>query len=122
MRANAINLLPTGALDLSTTQVTGAFPVAQDWGFAIQAVWTGVPVGNFTLEVSCDSGPIDGIVSPSAPPQNWSFYTGSTVAAGGGAGNWTWDVTQSAVRWVRLRYTSASGTGSLTSAQMNPKG
>lgn len=123
MRTNTINMIPAGAISLGASATTGAFYVAQAFGYSIQIVWTGAPVGTFTLEVSNDAGPNEPYLTPTNPGVvNWSTYTGSAVAAGGGTGVWTWDVTLSSVRWVRLVYTRTSGTGSLTSVKLNPKG
>jgi hypothetical protein len=85
----------------------------------VQAVWTGTPAGNLYIETSDDVGAVapDGTVSGVT---NWSTYTGSTTAAGGAAGNFTWHIWAGGFRWVRLSYTFSSSTGSL-SARVNLK-
>jgi hypothetical protein len=126
MRVASIDMLqPTGGLplDLTVSQATAGFYVGQAFNYSIQMVWTGSPIGNFTLEVSNDSGPYEGVITPSSPGVvNWDTYVGSTVAAGAGSGSWLYDVTLTGVRWVRLVYTATASVGSLVSARLNPKG
>lgn len=121
MRNNTINMIPAGALDLSADAASSAIFVGQDLGLSIQAVWTGSPVGSFKIQVSNDQGPAENSIMTGAVA-NWSDYTGSAVSAGGTSGNWMWDLPLTGVRWVRLVFTSTSGTGSLTSVQLSPKG
>ncbi|MCP3681247.1 MAG: hypothetical protein GY861_01025 [bacterium] len=68
---------------------------------SIQAIWTGTPAGNFTIEISNDGG------------TTWSTYTGSTVAAGGAAGDHVWEITAAPSKAYRLYYTVSSSTGTL---------
>lgn len=86
---------------------------------SIQAVWTGTPVGNFTIELSNDVGQTspDGSVTGVT---NWSLYTGSTQAAGGAAGNFMWLLDDLGAKWVRFKYTHSSSTGTLN-ARLNFK-
>ena len=85
----------------------------------VQAVWTGSPVGSLFLETSDDPGTVnpDGSVSGLV---NWSTYTGSATAAGGGAGNFSWHIWANTSRWVRLSYTFSSGSGTIN-ARANQK-
>lgn len=86
--------------------------------FSIQAVWTGGSVtGSLKIQVSSDIvppvvTPSGALTNASANVVNWSDYTGSTVAVSG-AGNWTWEAGLTGSLWVRLVYTSVSGTGTL---------
>lgn len=122
MRTNTINMISSGAQNMASSWNSDPLYVGQAFGFSIQAVWTGVPVGTFKLQISNDAGNNEQSSNPStANVTNWSDYTGSSQAISG-AGNWAWDVTISAARWVRLVYTATSGTGSGTSVQLNPKG
>ena len=79
------------------------------YGYSVQIAWTGTPTGDFTLEASND---------------NTTFITvsGSTVAAGGGAGNHLWEVDVAMYRYVRVKYTFTSGTGTWTQALSYSKG
>lgn len=87
--------------------------------YAIQAVWTGSPIGSLKLQISCDAVPplfsptgSSTVTNAAANVVNWSDYTGSTVAVSG-AGNWAWKVDISGEFWVRLVYTESSGSGTL---------
>jgi hypothetical protein len=82
----------------------------------LQAVWTGTPVGNFTVQYSADVG----TDSAGTGVTNWTTDSDSTIAAGGAAGDLAYDIETSA-KWVRLVYTRTSGTGTL-SARFNAKG
>lgn len=93
----------------------------QESGIAIQAVWTGTPVGNFTIESSCDVGQINPSTGQPSGISNWVYYNGSTVAAGGDVGKLIWNIEPIAVKWVRLVYTRTSGTGTLN-ARFNAQG
>jgi hypothetical protein len=66
---------------------------------AIQAVWTGSPVGNIQMEVSNDG-------------TNW-FVQGSPVAAGGSAGTAMFTVQFAPWAKSRLFFDFTSGTGVL---------
>lgn len=79
---------------------------------SVQAEWTGAPVGDFTIEISNDIVAV-GLTNPSQFVTNWTTYTGSTQAAGGGSGNWVWDIANIGYRWIRLKYTKTSGTGTV---------
>lgn len=81
---------------------------------SIQAVWTGTPAGNFTIQVSNDivqTNPTG--TDPAANVVNWTTYSGSTQAAGGAAGDFMWVLSDIGYRWVRLTYTRSSSTGTL---------
>lgn len=103
---------------LLTAQSMGAsfqsawIPMKYYWGLSIQAVWTGgSAAGTLNLQVSNDPD--------SVATKTPTDYTGSSLVVAG-AGNWFWDVTQTAGGWFRLNFVYTSGTGSL-SAQVNGK-
>lgn len=74
---------------------------------SIQAVWTGSPTGNLSIQISNDN-------------INWSTYTGSSTAVSG-AGNFMWNLLTTPYPWVRVIYTASGGTGSLN-ISVNGKG
>src|SRR5689334_12943540 len=86
---------------------------------AIAIVWTGTPVGNFMLETCQDVGITlpDGTVDPDSLV-NWITYTGSTQAAGGADGKFTWRLTSAPDRWARIFYDRTSGTGTANARVM----
>lgn len=98
-------------------------PILMKQGYicAIQAVWSGSPVGDFTIETSCDAGAIDPVTGDAIGITNWVFYHGSTQAAGGSTGVFTWRLNSVPEDWVRLKYTRTSGSGTVN-ARFNAKG
>ncbi len=91
--------------------------------YAIQLVFTGSPVGTFKLQASDDPGQPDGASNSNQAigVSNWTDVMDSSqgIAA---AGNHMWTVQNAGYTWVRVVYTAASGSGSLTSARGNVKG
>lgn len=75
-------------------------------GQTIQAIWTGSPVGTFTLEWSnkFDTPTLDA---------DFTNYTNMDQPAGGSANNFGWIECVGLYRWIRLKYTYTSGSGSL---------
>lgn len=110
-------------VSLGASAVSDAILMEQEWILAVQAVWTGTPVGDFTIETSCDVGNIDPTTGlpDSGSITNWVLYSGSTQAAGGGDGMFIWRLTTVPDRWVRLKYTRTSGTGTVN-ARFQAKG
>lgn len=112
--------LGNSTLPASGTQTSIGVEVNQLYDLSIQAMWTGAPVGTFTIEVSNDIVPIKPIVGnpvgpdPAANVVNWSTYTGSAVLTTGTSGNWMWITQLAPYKWVRLKYTATSGTGTVT--------
>lgn len=125
MKANTI------ILTMSSTSMTGtnvrtsqAIPIDQLWGFAIQVVWTGTPTGTFKLQASCDAPAQETQTSNGGPYviTNWDDVTDSPYSVAGAAGSYTWNVREPAYRFVRLVYTNASGSGTITSSKLSAKG
>lgn len=108
-------------VSLAADAVSDPILMKQEFMCAIQAVWTGSPVGNFTIETSCDPGMIDPITGDPSGITNWVTYSGSTLAAGGSSGVFTWRINSLPEAWIRLKYTSSSGTGTVN-ARFNAKG
>lgn len=91
--------------------------------FSIQLFFTGTPGGNFTLECSNDMGVSDKALNKfsSEGVVNWTTVADSAFVVAA-AGDVTWDVQNVGYRWVRVRWTQTSSTGTLTSARYNVKG
>lgn len=91
--------------------------------FSASAVFTGTPNGSLRLEVSNDKGVEDKNNGgwSDAGISNWTVDTDSifTITA---AGDVTWNVQNCGYRWVRVRWTQSSSTGSMTSLRVNAKG
>lgn len=122
MKQNTIALLTASAMTGTTTVNSAAIPVDQLWGFAIQAVWTGTPNGTIKLQASCDA-PTSTTQTSSGTSAvvNWTDIADSSVTIAGSAGNYMWNISSAAYRFVRVTYTNTSSTGVL-SATMSAKG
>lgn len=116
MRINNDTLL--ASTDGTTSPSSGAYPLAQVYGFAIQMVITGTLAGTVKLQGSTDPGVGPGSSRPNVT--NWTDIAGSSVTVSG-AGTVTWNFNGAFYSWVQLVYTNASGTGNV-SAQINTKG
>lgn len=105
------------AVDMSTAGAQYSNGVDLDFMAlgAIQAVFTGSPVGTLKLQISTDNVPAPtlGSANMASNVVNWSDYTGSSVAVTT-SGNFVWNLSFIGYRWIRLAYTKTSGTGSLT--------
>lgn len=124
MKNNTIVLTisSSGAMASTNTITSNAIPVDQLWGFAIQAVWTGTPTGTIKLQASSDSPVGDNaIADPSSTITNWSDISNSSYSITGAAGNYMWNFSGCGFRFVRVSYTNASGSGTLT-AKLSAKG
>lgn len=99
--------------DMSDDIVSAVSSVRYQDNVGFQVVWTGDAVGTFAVETS-DNYSVDagGNVSNAG---DWIALTFDPVlaAAAGVAGKFRIDVNQTGTLWVRLTYTSASGTGTL---------
>lgn len=111
INSNTIAAFGTG--DLSGNLNAGAMRIREFIGFSLFIKWTGTPTGNFKLQVSSDSADT---------PTNWIDLPGSTQAAGGAAGSYVWNITDSFYSWVRVVYTFAAGTGTVTESSFCGKG
>lgn len=126
MKLDAVPIVVNGDMSQATINSIG-LDIGQVYVSAIQAVFTGSPVGTLKLQVSCDNvAPVQwssgsAIVSnPAANVVNWTDYTGSsqTISA---AGNFAWLINPVGFRWIRLVYTKTSGSGNLN-VTFNGKG
>jgi len=90
--------------DLSTDIASNAINVARCIAYSIQIVFTGSPTGEFKLQGSLDD---DG------DPTNWTDITGSEESVTA-AGDLLWNAQGVGYKYVRLVYTSTSGTGTMT--------
>lgn len=79
----------------------------------VQLIYTGTPVGSFYVETSLNyTPPITGAVDNAT----WSALRLSPApVASGTADDILIDITQTATPWLRIRYVSTSGTGTLNS-------
>lgn len=85
---------------MAATITSSTITLASKTGYAMQAVYTGSPVGTLTVEGSNDG-------------TTWSTVTDSTVAVSA-AGSTLYNISGVQYELARLLYTFTSGTGSLT--------
>lgn len=106
----------------TTTITSNPVRVDQIYGYAVQAIYTGSPVGTLTLEASCDSPGRQTQISSGGPDTvtNWNTITDSSYAVSG-AGKYMWNVNGAFYNYIRLVYVNTSGTGVLT-ANLSEKG
>jgi hypothetical protein len=107
---------------MNTTINSPAIPLPNIYGFAIQAVYTGVPTGTLKLQASVDAFKYANDAQPQVPV-NWVDIADSAFPVSS-AGIYTWNYNGAFYTFVRLVYTDASGgasTAKLT-ATINLKG
>jgi hypothetical protein len=119
MRIKNDALWTAAAMGVATI-TTEAVPLDHIYGYSVQLVWTGTPVGTFTLEASNDS-PGTGVQPGNWTPTNWDAISGASKAAGGAAGSHMWDITVAMYKWVRIKYVGTGSSGTVT-ARINIKG
>jgi hypothetical protein len=119
----ANNPLVLDGTDMASTITSDPIWLANIINYNIQIVFTGSPVGTFTLQISGDAG------NPNAPFQvdrdyqitHWTTMQGSSQAIAA-SGDHSYEVQNSGHRWARLIYTKTSGTGTITSCRFALKG
>lgn len=109
------NIIPGNPISLATSWTSEPVYVYQIVLLSIQLVFTGTPVGTFSLECSNDE------YDSKLAPQNWTKIAGSAQDVTE-AGDHTWNIQDAGYRWIRVVYTADSGTGTLTVARYNGKG
>lgn len=121
MKSNTISVLVNASMTGTTVVNSNPIPLDQIYGFALQAYWTGTPVGTFKLQGSCDAPGKTTQTSNGGPDivTNWSDIANSTTTAAGSSGNFVWNFNGCFFRYVRLVYTNASGTGTLNAEIVN---
>ena|SRR3984957_17916264 len=107
--------------DASVSQTSESVNLNYRYGIAIQAVLTGTPVGTLSLQGSCDFGaPNNPQAGGNNQVVNWTDISGSASPVTG-AGTASWNYQGAFYKWIRLIYTSSSGTGTIT-VRSNSKG
>ncbi len=108
-------LLDNSQAVLNADYHSPALMLNQDIGFAIQANWSGSPVGTMKIQVSEDYNPGTPTSGGAANAGNWSDYPGS-IQNTAGVATLHWDITQTMAQWARVVFTFTSGTGILSSS------
>lgn len=116
-----VNEVILSAGDASGDLNSSALYLDQMFGFAMAAVITGAPVGSLKLQGSVAYGPrSNALTADGTTIPDWNDISGSTQAVTG-AGEVTWNFNGTFYKWVRVVYTSTSGTGAIT-VTANAKG
>lgn len=114
MRTDRVPIMTN--LSMATGQTSIGMDVSQYAIGAIQAEWTGSPVGTLELQISTDIVPISTTTdipigpNPAGNVVNWSVYTAS-IQSVSGPGNFLWNMNFLGFRWVQLVWIPTSGTG-----------
>lgn len=124
MPINSVNksiLSNWSSVTISATRQTTAFNLGQHLYYSVSIGWTTANAsGTFTLEASNDPVPIlDSALQTNVT--NWDTVSNSTETVAGASGTFTWNFQQGAYQWFRVKYTSASGTGTINYCNMTLK-
>lgn len=97
-----LGVLPNNAMTGNLT--SRSFTIR--FGFSLQALWTGTPIGVLQIQISNDR----------LDPDSWTDVIDSKQITGGVAGSHIFDfpTNSTRVKFARLVYTHTSGTGALT--------
>lgn len=112
--------------DISASRNSIALLVEQDLNCSIQVVFSGTGLnGAFKLQASCDTSIANAQseVVRASNVSNWSDIPSqsSTVTALTGSSTALFNLADMGYPWVRLVWTSTSGTGSIVSARITRK-
>jgi hypothetical protein len=111
-------LLNAGDASVNITSMHGL--VAHVFGYNIQIIMTGTAAGSVKLQGSSDPVPDSNFNVANFPVTNWTDIERSTYPING-VGTLDFNVADSYYNWVRVVYTAASGTGTMT-IRLNTKG
>lgn len=92
---------------LSANFASDAILVDQIYGFSMHLIYTGTPSG--ILSIECSNDP----VQRASDIANWTPISGATVTISA-AGDTLFNVDKVYFRWIRIKYTFSSSTGSLS--------
>lgn len=119
MRQSSVKLITNASMAAPITSL--GINLISIYAYSVQGVWTGgAVVGVFKLQGSNDSGDI-GSGQGVSQPVNWTDIVSSSQSISGSPGSILYDITECAYRWVRLVYTSTSGSATLN-VTINTKG
>lgn len=117
-RAHALKFTQAQIVTAGDMSAASILSPAQDMRYiptgSIQALWTGAPVGTLILQTSADLTADPTLVA------NWSDFSGSSIAVNG-PGDVMFNLANAGYKWIRLKYTKTSGSGTLN-ANISNKG
>lgn len=111
------------AVSSTTVYTTPFIPIDSLESYGFQIAYSGSPVATVSLEISMDPVPQNNASPGVTPPQptNYDTAAGSSVSTSG-INIITYDNIRTNANWVRLKWTNASSTGTVTSIQLSAKG
>jgi hypothetical protein len=123
MKSNTINMTLSSNVMTGTNVITSeAVPTDQLWACAIQATWTGAPFGTLKLQATADAPDLTNQTSSGISTYaHWTDVLDSSYAVSS-AGDHMWNIFDIGFRAIRVVYTNANGTGTLTSLKLSAKG
>lgn len=103
--------------DLAQSVTSDAKWLGHIANYSIQLIVSGgtAPTGSFTLEASNDA------TDNAANVSNWATVSSSSIGITDN-GTVFWNVSDCGYKWVRVRYTRSSGSGTISYARINGKG
>jgi len=106
---------PNNVMTGTATIKSQAFYMGKFSGCSFQPVWTGTPVGTFTVMISNDYNPAaNGSQTTPQNPGTWSNLGASIPQEpAGSAGNTFIPIYASCGYWIQLWYVNTSGVGAL---------
>ena len=108
--------LSMATADLSATTNTGWCRVGNCSIVSIQQTWTGTPAGTFTLQATDSHWPLDKSDTTLTADGTPAYDLGAVFSAipAGSASSGDDQFSNVAAKWVRVKYTRTSGTGTYT--------
>lgn len=106
---------------LSSSYTSPPIPMDQKVGVNIQAIWTSTPVGTFKLQTSLSYQPGGSIGNSPPVAGTWDDFPSSSQSSSG-VNSCTWNISDAFFRWIRVVYTSTSGSGTLSTLLAEVKG
>lgn len=120
---NTVNLLAAAPndifqeTDMTSTITSRTIDLQAGLHFSVFLKWSGTPTGTFKLQASNDLAG----TNPDAVV-DWEDVTGSSYSVAGAAGQLVFNYDTAPFRWIRIVYTAASGSGTLTKALITLRG
>jgi hypothetical protein len=97
--------------DMSSSITSSIAEIIRQDNVGIQLVWTGSPIGSFSVQVSIDHREVNGVVSNSG---TWVNITlNPTISAVGSGDSAYIELNQLSASYIRVVYTASSGAGTL---------
>lgn len=111
MRADRILIASSKSLGANYT--SPAVNLEYIYGYSVQAIWTGSPVGHIALQMSLDYRPANPSLNLAEVAGTWDEIDGSSADTTG-INSFSWNVNTANYPFFRVKFTWTSGSGTLT--------